>query len=156
MATVPTVKAPVEIKWNNRDPDIEPELPVKPGCDSRNDLPRWKSQISAIDIEDQDVISDDGQEIYNVCQLLGIENVIVMGVHTNVCVLGRPFGIRQMVYHKKNVVLCRDLTDTYHRDPGKHFEGLAKTITHIERYWCATMISSDLTGQLPFRFKGDL
>ena len=42
----------------------------------------------------------------------GIENVIVMGVHTNMCVLGRPFAIRQMVYQGQNVVLMRDMTDT--------------------------------------------
>ncbi len=119
----PRAKAAAEIKWHNRNPKIEPELPVKPGCDSRNDLPGWKSQIATIEIGPNDIVSDDGQEIYNVFEQAGIENVIVMGVHTNVCVLGRPFGIRQMVYHKKNVVLCRDLTDTYHRDPGRHFEG---------------------------------
>ena len=151
----PDVKAEAEIKWHNRNPDIEPELPVRPGCDSRNDLPRWKSQIATIEIGPQDTISDNGQEIYNVFEQVGIENVIVMGVHTNVCVLGRPFGIRQWVYHKKNVVLCRDLTDTYHRDPGRHFEGLAATIEHIERYWCPTMTSRDLTGEPPFRFQGD-
>ena len=28
------------------------------------------------------------------------------------CVLGRPFGLRQMAKNGKNVVLMRDLTDT--------------------------------------------
>ncbi len=151
----PNVKAAAEIKWHNQNADLEPELPVKPGCDSRNDLPRWKSQIATIEIGPNDIISDSGQEIYNVFEQVGIKNVIVMGVHTNVCVLGRPFGIRQMVYHKKNVLLCRDLTDTYHRDPGRHFEGLAATIQHIERYWCPTMTSRDLTGKSAFQFTGD-
>ena len=41
----------------------------------------------------------------------GITNVIVMGVHINMCVLGRPFGLRQMAKNGKNVVLVRDLTD---------------------------------------------
>jgi hypothetical protein len=27
----------------------------------------------------------------------GRTNVVLMGVHTNMCVLGRPFGIRMMV-----------------------------------------------------------
>ena len=35
-----------------------------------------------------------------------------MGVHLNMCVLGRPVGIRQMVNIGKNVVLMRDMTDT--------------------------------------------
>jgi predicted permease len=35
----------------------------------------------------------------------GITNVIVMGVHANMCVLGRPFSIRQMRNQRQNVVL---------------------------------------------------
>ncbi|GIS61547.1 MAG: hypothetical protein CM1200mP2_37720 [Planctomycetaceae bacterium] len=38
------------------------------------------------------------------------------GVHTNMCVLGRSFGIRQMVRLGFNVVLARDLTDAMY-DP---------------------------------------
>lgn len=33
-------------------------------------------------------------------------------VHTNMCVLGRPFGLRQLSRLGKNVALVRDLTDT--------------------------------------------
>jgi hypothetical protein len=77
-----------------------------------------------------------------------------MGVHTNRCVLGRPFGIRQMVYLGKDVVLCRDLTDSYHRDPGKHFEGLDQIISHVEKYWCPTITSESITSEPPFRFEG--
>ena len=75
-----------------------------------------------------------------------------MGVHTNRCVLGRPFGIRQMVYMDRNVVLCRDMTDSYHRDPGKHFEGLDTIVAHIERYWCPTITSESISGEAPFVF----
>ena len=48
----------------------------------------------------------------------GVTNVIVMGVHLNLCVLGRPF-IRQMVAQGQNVVLMRDLTDCLHNTPKK-------------------------------------
>lgn len=72
----------------------------------------------AIKIHDADAVTADGQEVFNLLRQRGIDNVIIMGVHTNRCVLGRPFGIRQMAYLKKNVVLCRDLTDSYQRDPG--------------------------------------
>ena len=112
----------------------------------------WTSQIKTIEIEDEDAVSDNGQEVYNLMEERGIKNVIVMGVHTNRCVLGRPFGIRQMVYVGKNVVLCRDLTDSYHRDPGKHFQGLDTIIAHIERYWCPTITSESITGEAPFFF----
>ena len=58
-------------------------------------------------------------------------------------------------FRGKNVVLCRDLTDSYHRDPGAHFEGLDKIIAHIEQHWCPTIISTSITGQPPFRFADD-
>jgi hypothetical protein len=41
-----------------------------------------------------------------------IDNVILMGVHLNMCVSGRPFGLRQMAKNGKHVVLMRDMTDT--------------------------------------------
>jgi hypothetical protein len=44
------------------------------------------------------------------------------------------------------------LTDSYHRDPGRHFEGLDLIIEHIEKYWCPTITSESITGKPPFRF----
>jgi hypothetical protein len=89
----------------------------------------------------------------------GIENVLVMGVHTNMCVLGRPFSIRQLVYQGQNVVLVRDLTDTMYnsRMPPyvSHHEGTKRVIEHIERYWCPTTTSEELDGGPMFRFADD-
>jgi hypothetical protein len=72
-----------------------------------------------------------------------------MGVHTNMCVLGRSFGIRQMVRLGKNVVLVRDLTDAMY-DPRQppfvsHTRGTEMVIEHIEKYWCPSVLSEDLT-----------
>ena len=78
-----------------------------------------------------------------------------MGVHTNRCIMTRSTGIRQMVYAGMDVLFCRDLTDSYHRDPGRHFEGREKIIEHIEKYWCPTITSEQFTGVKPFRFKDD-
>jgi nicotinamidase-related amidase len=78
----------------------------------RNPKAPWKSQTDLLDIDDEDVISDNGVEIWNVMEQRGIKNVILVGVHTNMCVLGRPFGLRQMSKNGKNVVLVRDMTDT--------------------------------------------
>ena len=71
----------------------------------------WSRQHPAIEIAEQDAITDSGEAFYLMKQR-GIQNVIVMGVHTNMCVLGRPFSIRQMVRQGQNVVLMRDMTDT--------------------------------------------
>jgi nicotinamidase-related amidase len=160
----PRALAPVKFQWNYFNPEREGPLAEKlekGGCSCDLAAPcspsyrAWKRQIATIEIADQDAVSSDGQEVHNLLQQRGIDNVIVMGVHTNRCVLGRPFGIRQMAYLGKNVVLCRDLTDSYHRDPGAHFEGLETIIEHIEKYWCPSITSQSITGQPPFKFPGD-
>jgi putative membrane-bound dehydrogenase-like protein len=132
------------------------------GCDDGPQCPQgspWKSQIAAIEIRNEDAISDSGTEIWNLLESRGITNVMLMGVHTNMCVLGRPFGLRQMASHGKNVVLVRDLTDTMYNSRKwpyvSHFEGTNRIVEHVEKYVAATITSTDLTGQPAFRFGPD-
>jgi nicotinamidase-related amidase len=99
-------------------------------------------------------VTDDGQEVLNLLEHRGIADVVVMGVHTNICVLGRPYGIRQLVYLGKKPLLCRDLTDAFHRDPRGHAWGTDQVVAHIERYWCPTVTSHQLVGGTPFSFRG--
>lgn len=119
----------------------------------------WKRQHPGIDILPGDALTDDGQEAWNLLQARGVDHVILCGVHLNMCVLGRPFAIRQMVRLGKEVALARDLTDTMYnpeRPPGvDHFTGTDLVVGHVERYWCPTFESSDLTGGKPFRFAAD-
>ena len=77
-----------------------------------NSYKAWHRQHSAIEIKDEDAISDNGQEVYNVLKQKGIKNLLYMGVHTNMCVLGRSFAIKAMVQSGQfKVALVRDLTD---------------------------------------------
>jgi type 1 glutamine amidotransferase/nicotinamidase-related amidase len=119
----------------------------------------WKKQIETIEIRNEDAITDSGVETWNLLQQHGIKNVMLLGVHTNMCVLGRPFGLRNMAKSGKNVVLVRDLTDTMynHKMPPyvNHFTGTDLIVEHIEKYVCPTISSAALTGEQPFRFKGD-
>lgn len=120
----------------------------------------WLRQASAIRIDsEQDFVSDSGPEIWNILQARGLNNVIVVGVHANMCVLGRPFGLRRMAAAGKNVVLVRDLTDTMY-DPrdwpfASHFSGTDLIVSHIERYVCPTICSSQILPQSEFRFADD-
>jgi nicotinamidase-related amidase len=158
----PMAPATAKFQWNYFNPEREGPLDPKLeqagcSCDSSEACAgkrNWTTEIATLEIRDGDAVSDDGQEIHNLLTERGISNVILMGVHTNRCVLGRPFGIRQMVYLGRNVVLCRDLTDSFHRDPGNHFTGLDAIIGHVEKYWCPTITSDSLTGDRPFVFKG--
>jgi len=132
------------------------------GCDCQ---PRckegspWTGQIDAIEIKEVDAISDSGVEVWNLLEQRGVKNVILMGVHTNMCVLGRPFGLRNLAKAGKNVVLMRDMTDTMYnsRQPPRvnHFTGTDLIVEHVERYVCPTIVSTAFTGRPPFRFKED-
>ncbi len=119
----------------------------------------WRKQIDTIDIRDEDAISDSGAEIWNLLEQRDIDNVILMGVHTNMCVLGRPFGLRNMARYGKNVVLMRDLTDTMYNSRMRpfvnHFTGTDLIIEHIEKFVCPTITSTALTSGPGFIFRND-
>lgn len=119
----------------------------------------WLSQVATLKIHDIDYISDSGVEIWNVLENRKIDNVIIMGVHTNMCVLGRPFGLRQMAKNGKHVVLMRDMTDTMYNPMMSpyvnHYKGTELIIEHIEKFVCPTITSDQLIGGTAFRFKAD-
>jgi nicotinamidase-related amidase len=154
------VKPPAPIaKRCDRDPAGEPPtLPedTELDCDDCELGPvvrRHTRQHAGLDITGFDGISDSGQEIYNFCAQEGIKNIVLMGVHTNYCILARPFGIRQMLKLGKNVVLARDLTDALY-DPRQpphvsHARGTEIVVEHIERYLCPSILSKDLTRVVP-------
>jgi nicotinamidase-related amidase len=126
----------------------------------RNPKAPWKSEHPGLTInDDKDAISDSGVEIWNLLEDRGINNVMLLGVHTNMCVLGRPFGLRQMAKNGKNVVLVRDLTDTMYNPKMppmvSHFAGTQLIIEHIEKYVCPTITSDQVLGGKEFHFKGD-
>jgi len=132
----------------------DPPLPIDDsdhGSDTGEAAPSrpWSRQHPIIQIQPGDAISDDGQEIYNILAHKGIKNLIFMGVHTNMCVLNRPFAIKRMVRWGFNVVLARDLTDAMYnplRPPYvSHDEGTQLVIAYIKKFWCPTITSDDLT-----------
>ena len=118
----------------------------------------WTRQIDVLKIRDEDAVSDSGVEIWNLLEQRGIKNVILLGVHVNMCVSGRPFGLRQMAKNGKHVVLMRDLTDSMYNPamPPKvdHFKGTALFIEHVEKYICPTITSDQILGGRTFAFSG--
>ena len=48
----------------------------------------WTRQIKTIEIMKGDAITDNGQETWNLLAERKIENVILCGVHLNMCVFG--------------------------------------------------------------------
>ena len=154
----PTAKPPVslskDVRWGTNwcwpNKSREPDLPIDDtdmGCDCEEEYPireAWTRQIDLIEIDaERDAITDNGQEAYNLLAQHGIDNVILMGVHLNMCVLGRPVGIRQMVTVGKNVVLMRDMTDTMYNPKKRpfvsHFAGTDLVVQHVEKFWCPSI-----------------
>jgi nicotinamidase-related amidase/type 1 glutamine amidotransferase len=141
------------------DPGPQAEFAKALQAKGRNPNAPWLRENAAIAIDPGDAISDSGIEIWNLMEQRAIKNVILMGVHTNMCVLGRPFGLRQMVKNGKNIVLMRDMTDTMYnpkRAPHvSHFTGTDLIVEHIEKFVCPTISSDQFVGGKPFRFSGD-
>ncbi len=155
-------KYPIDQTDGGEDDELQEhaEWHAKLKAMGRNPKAPWLKQHDGITIRDGDVISDSGVEIWNVLEERGIKNVILVGVHTNMCVLGRPFGLRQMAKNGKHVVLMRDMTDTMYNPKASpyvnHFRGTELIVEHIEKYVCPTITSDQLVGGTPFRFKGDV
>ena len=159
----PEVESKVPLKWNPLNKDREAPLPID---DSDNGWegpvadgpPPQTRQHDAIKIHDGDAIGD-SKDIYYLLRQRSIENVILMGVHTNMCVLGRPFGIRQLTYLGFNVLLMRDMTDSLYNPAMEpkvsHYRGTELVVEHIEKYWCPTITRTDFVHKPAFRFQGD-
>ena len=135
-------------------PHDEPPAPLSPGSDSPAiDTPcrsvPWIRQNERLHIDhERDGISVSGSEVYNYMQQHGVTQYVIMGVHTNCCILARTFGIKQMVRWGVPTALVRDLTDALY-NPAQapyvsHDEGTALVVGYIERFWCPTISSDEL------------
>ena len=165
MQRAPMAPSPFPVRATEPDRDEQRKLPAA-ACDdpifknftgpappTTRGLYPWEREHPAIDIAGYDGISDSGQEIYNFCKQEGIANVALMGVHTNICILNRAFGVRDMKRLGFNVVVVRDLTDAMY-DPRtrpfvSHARGTELVVEHIEADWCPSIASEDLTRVIP-------
>ncbi|MFO0952363.1 MAG: isochorismatase family protein [Isosphaeraceae bacterium] len=156
----PSRSSPVPIvSYCDRDPDREPPLPLetkKSPCDDPVTgaiVRRYSREHPGLDILGYDGVSDGGREIFSYCRRRGVKNIALMGVHTNMCILCRSFGVRSLVRLGFNVALVRDLTDAMY-DPRQppfvsHARATELTVEHIEAYWCPSVPGEDLTRVLP-------
>jgi nicotinamidase-related amidase len=124
------------------------------GCDTPGDKPHkaWSREIATLMIAPGDVVSDKGEEIYNVLRQRNIDTLLYMGVHANMCILNRSFGIRQMSKWGLQCILVRDLTDAMYNPASRpfvsHAQGTELVIQHIERYWAPSVTSDELISGL--------
>jgi len=132
-----------------------PPLPVDDstgGCDDEKPakfFKAWTRENAALTIdEDKDYITDVGTDVYSIMKEKEIDTLLVMGVHTNMCVLNRSFAIKQMVKWNMRTFLVRDLTDAMYSPKNKpfvsHEKGTELIIEYIEKNWCPTIESKSL------------
>jgi nicotinamidase-related amidase len=135
----------------------DPPLPIDDsngGCDTPGDKEHraWTRENAILTVAPGDVISDSGTEIYNVLRQHHIETIFYMGVHANMCILNRTFGIRQMSKWGMRCVLVRDLTDAMYESGSRpyvsHWAGVELVIEYIERYWAPTVTSTQMLAAL--------
>jgi hypothetical protein len=137
-------------------PHEDPPLPVDAG-DQGADTGEtswhvaWTRQHPGIRIdEERDAISDNGREVHAFLAGQGIDRLLIMGVHANMCVLNRSFAVKQMVRWGMRVALIGDLTDAMY-NPARppyvsHAEGTRLVVEYIEKFWCPTVESGQLLG----------
>ena len=134
----------------------DPPLPIDDkdgGCDTGDSFYKaWTREIALIPIDDHDLISDDGRQVYSALKERGIRTVLVMGVHANMCILNRTFAIKQMTRWGVPMILIRDLTDTMYNPKSRpfvaHEKGTELVIEHIEKYWAPTVLSDEVVRAL--------
>ena len=143
---IPRVEAPDPL------PLSAPPLPFSDfddGCESgEGSYDPGTRQHPGITIAGNDVISDDGDEIYSFLRRRALRHLIIMGVHTNVCVMNRTFGIKQMTSLGVRCTLVRDLTDAWYNPQNPPYvsneTATDLVVQYIEKYWCPSILSSDL------------
>ncbi len=103
----------------------------------------WDAMHPALRIGDHDLMPDTQAEVYTICQNRQITHLIYVGFHTQVCLLGKPMGLRAMKAAGLTCFLARDMTDAHPGyDPSRQFTPDANTeqvVEHFEKHLAPTI-----------------
>eukprot|EP00756_Hemistasia_phaeocysticola_P050632 Hpha_TRINITY_DN2577_c0_g1::TRINITY_DN2577_c0_g1_i1::g.1466::m.1466 len=138
-----------------------PKVPVLTitdgGCDVEAKIANvWTRQNAGLEIKDSDfmIASAEGQaeqELTNILAAKGIDRLLYVGVHENICILTRPFAIEKLRawgWTPDRIGVVRELTDLMYtpRDPPyvAHAEGLSLMHGYIEKFWASTVSMYDV------------
>ncbi len=132
-ATVPATR-PVA------DPPIPEPVSICPDVPTCVPGPPWPHtrENAAIEIDPSDAVLDSGEDLLAVIDARGIGHIYMAGVHTNMCILKRPFGIRQLVRWGISCSLARELTEAM---PADFTPAVCR---YIEDNWCPTVSTVEL------------
>jgi len=103
----------------------------------------WDGMHPGLTIGDQDWMPDSQAEVYALCRKKGLTHLIYAGFHTQVCLLGKPMGLRAMKSAGLRCLLARDMTDAHPGyDPARQFTpdlNTAQVVEHFEKYLAPTI-----------------
>jgi hypothetical protein len=103
----------------------------------------WDGMHPALRLGDDDLMPDTQAEVYSICQKFGLTHLIYVGFHTQVCLLGKPMGLKAMKSAGLKCILARDLTDAHPGyDPSRSFTpdlNTERVVEHFERHLAPTI-----------------
>lgn len=97
---------------------------------------------------EKDVITGHNKEILNYLHYHNIELLLICGTHTNMCVLDRTYGVKNLIRFGFPVIIIRDLVDVVHNHakfPYTNREETNELMSEwIEEYICPSVHSEDI------------
>lgn len=103
----------------------------------------WDGMHPDLVIGRDDLMPDTLEDVYSICKERGLTHLIYFGVHTQVCLLGKPMGLRNLKAAGMKCILARDLTDAHPGyNPDKGFTPdvhTAEVVEHFERFLAPTV-----------------
>lgn len=134
---------------------FNPEIPLRTGpkgdgCTGKktdgSGTP-WTEQHPDLNIRADDYITEDTQELYNLCREKGITTLLFMGLGTNMNLLERPTGLIAMARAGLECAVVRDLSIVATRaidDPHTEPSTPDAIIPYIEKYVAPTISANQL------------
>jgi hypothetical protein len=103
----------------------------------------WDGMHPDLQMYDGDYMPNDLETLYSLCKERGLTHLIYLGVHTQVCLLGKSIGLRNMTRAGFQCILARDLTDAHGKyDPEKGItpdKFTTEVVAHFEKYLAPTI-----------------
>ncbi len=103
----------------------------------------WDGMHPGLRISENDLMPDTQAEVYAICAKYGLTHLIYVGFHTQVCLLGKPMGLKAMKSAGLHCVLARDMTDAHPGyDPSRNFTpdlNTEQVVEHFEKYLSPTI-----------------
>jgi hypothetical protein len=103
----------------------------------------WDGMHPGLRIGEADLMPETQAEVYAICRKYGLTHLIYVGFHTQICLLGKPMGLKAMKSAGLRCVLARDMTDAHPGyDPARNFTPDLNTeqiVEHFEKYLAPTI-----------------